>query len=308
MCRKAYVERARGGWYAIAEIINTELGRSAVSPAAFEEKVQRVYKQWSGWIPYGMGDAFRADLRELGSSAATTAPILPCTCDPYSTKYDPECPSHKGRPATTAPAEGEKTVNKPKAGLWRNNPATREGKYLVKRRDGTVVDWPNFVIGAKDPAGPAGLRGYANKARALGMNEEYVCDVFALAEEFEVYRIEHGEGDPDRGKHRQDDPQTINEMRGRPATTAEGAGALRERLVKALNECGTTMRSQNPGNVADYLITEVLAAQREPAEGRLRELLAEMRDDVCESQGEYDVVHRWADRWEAALAEEAGRK
>lgn len=103
---------------------------------------------------------------------------------------------------------------KPKAGLWRNNPETREGKYLVKRRDGTVVDWPNFVVGAKDPAAPAALRAYATKARELGMNETYVNDVFALAEKFEQYRVERGEGDPDRGRHRADDPRTIEEMRG----------------------------------------------------------------------------------------------
>jgi len=36
------------------------------------------------------------------------------------------------------------------------------------------------------------------------------------------------------------------------------AGALRERILKALNECGTSMRANNPGNVADYLMTEVL--------------------------------------------------
>jgi hypothetical protein len=103
---------------------------------------------------------------------------------------------------------------KPPSGLWRNDPATPEGKYLVKRRDGTVPEWPNFVIGAKDPAAPAAIRGYANKARALGFNEQYCNDVLALAERFEEYRLDHGDGDPDRGRHRVDDPATIAEMRG----------------------------------------------------------------------------------------------
>lgn len=102
---------------------------------------------------------------------------------------------------------------KPKTGLWRKNPETPEGKYLVKRRDGTVVEWPSFVIGAKDPAAPAALRAYANKSRALGMNEQYVTDVFDIAETFEEYRLAMGEGDPDRGRHRKDDPKTIEEMR-----------------------------------------------------------------------------------------------
>ena len=103
---------------------------------------------------------------------------------------------------------------KPPSGLWRNDPATPEGKYLVKRRDGTIPEWPTFVIGAKDPAAPAGLRGYANKARALGLNEQYCNDVLALAERFEEYRLDHGDGDPDRGRHRVDDPATIADMRG----------------------------------------------------------------------------------------------
>lgn len=106
----------------------------------------------------------------------------------------------------------EKT-EKPPAGLWRHDPDTPEGKYLVKRRDGTVVEWPNFVLGAKDPAAPAALRAYALEAEALGMNPRYVHDVRLLADSFERYREQHGEGDPDRGRHREDDPETVAEMR-----------------------------------------------------------------------------------------------
>jgi hypothetical protein len=103
---------------------------------------------------------------------------------------------------------------KPASGLWRKNPETPEGKYLVKRRDGTVVNWPNFVLGAKDPAAPAALRAYAEEALRLGMNGQYVADIAMLSVEFERYRLEHGEGDPDRGPHRKDDPATISQMRG----------------------------------------------------------------------------------------------
>lgn len=102
---------------------------------------------------------------------------------------------------------------KPLTGLWRRNADTPEGKYLVKRRDGTVVEWPNLVMGARDPASPAGIRAYADKAEELGFNAQYVADMRWLADEFERYRIAHGEGDPDRGRHRKDDPETIAEMR-----------------------------------------------------------------------------------------------
>ncbi len=102
---------------------------------------------------------------------------------------------------------------KPLSGLWRNNAETPEGKYLVKRRDGSIPEWPNFVIGAKDPAAPAALRAYADEAERRKMNEKYVSDVRYLATVFEDYRQRHGEGDPDRGRHRKDDPATIEEMR-----------------------------------------------------------------------------------------------
>jgi len=103
--------------------------------------------------------------------------------------------------------------NKPLAGLWREDPTTPEGKYLVKRRDGTIPEWPNFVLGAKDPAAPAALRAYADAADKCGMNSGYVAGIMRLARQFEAYREAMGEGDPDRGRHRQDDPATIAEMR-----------------------------------------------------------------------------------------------
>ena len=105
-------------------------------------------------------------------------------------------------------------TEKPRTGLWRNSPETPEGKYLVKRRDGSIVEWPHFVIGAKDPAAPAALREYAREARKLGMNEQYCNDVMQLADDFDWYRRQFGDGDPDRGRHREDDPTTIAEMKG----------------------------------------------------------------------------------------------
>ncbi len=102
---------------------------------------------------------------------------------------------------------------KPLSGLWRENPDTPEGKYLVKRRDGTIPEWPNFVLGAKDPAAPSALRAYADAAERCGMNADYVAGIRRLAIQFEVYRSQVGDGDPDRGRHREDDPATITEMR-----------------------------------------------------------------------------------------------
>lgn len=97
--------------------------------------------------------------------------------------------------------------------LFRNNPATPEGKYLVKRRDGSVVEWPSFVIGARDPAAPTTLRAYAAAGRILGFSPGMCDAIDNLADEFDQYRLTHGDGDPDRGPHREDDPDTIAQMR-----------------------------------------------------------------------------------------------
>lgn len=112
---------------------------------------------------------------------------------------DPDCPS----------------ADKPKlVGLVRDNPATPEGKYLVKRRDGTVVEWPSFVLGARDPHAAAALRAYADSiATDPDCHPSFPARLRRLADEFDRYRQARGEGDPCRGVHRKDDPATVAEMR-----------------------------------------------------------------------------------------------
>ena len=100
------------------------------------------------------------------------------------------------------------------ARLFRNQEGFEGGKYLVQRRDGTVPEWPYFVIAAADPAAPAALRAYALAAEGLEMDEDYVADVRALIDEFNAWRKEHGPGDPDAPRHREDDPEIIAKMLG----------------------------------------------------------------------------------------------
>lgn len=115
-------------------------------------------------------------------------------------------------------------VKKPMTGLFRDNPKTPEGKYLVKRRDGTVPEWPSFVIGAADPFVIDALRAYAAavrrvcimdepKATSLGVSLEFANRIDRLADEFSSWWLSHKEGDPGMGPHRKDDPATIEEMR-----------------------------------------------------------------------------------------------
>jgi hypothetical protein len=114
----------------------------------------------------------------------------------------------------TVETKDENGAEKPLAGgLWRDNPATPEGKYLVMRRDGTIPEWPHFTLGAKDPCASAALRAYSDQAYALGLDPDYAAAVKKLADEWDEYRATHGTGDPDRGRHREDDLATVTMMR-----------------------------------------------------------------------------------------------
>lgn len=111
-------------------------------------------------------------------------------------------------------------------GLWRMN-GIKGGKYLVMRRDGTVPDWPHFVIGARDPASFAALMAYAAEAERLNAvaarsgseglptyNQAFIDDVRKMAFEFDDYRRKNGVGDPDAPPHRKDDPDVVSKMKG----------------------------------------------------------------------------------------------
>lgn len=93
--------------------------------------------------------------------------------------------------------------------LWQNADGTRRNKYLVQRRDGSVPDWPWFVLAATDPAAPAALRAYADAAEHAGMDPAYVADVRAMADGWDRYRAQAGVGDPDAPPHRTDDPAVV---------------------------------------------------------------------------------------------------
>jgi hypothetical protein len=83
------------------------------------------------------------------------------------------------------------------------------------RRDGTVPVWPHFVLGARDPIAPYALRSYARYAAEHGFDNDYVESVYRLADEFDEYRAGHGNGDPEAGPHRQDNPDVVAAMEGR---------------------------------------------------------------------------------------------
>jgi hypothetical protein len=97
--------------------------------------------------------------------------------------------------------------------VWAKTEEFSEGKFLVVRRDGTIPDWPHFVMGARDPAVPAALIAYSEDARAEGMDPAFSLSVYELAHDFRAYRAAHGDGDPDAPPHRTDLPLAIAMMR-----------------------------------------------------------------------------------------------
>jgi hypothetical protein len=106
-------------------------------------------------------------------------------------------------------------ADKPKlTGLFRDNPKTPEGKYLVLRRDGTVPPWPSFVLGGADPHAAVALRAYADSiANDPDADTEFVARLRQWADEMDGWRKDHGPGDPTRGQHRKDVPWVVEMMR-----------------------------------------------------------------------------------------------
>ena len=102
--------------------------------------------------------------------------------------------------------------------IWAKTKEFSEGKFLVVRRDGSVPHWPQFVLGARDPAVADTLRFYADLCEKQGSDDDYVQSLRELAGDFDRYRAEQGDGDREAPPHRSDDPTVISAMRGSDAT------------------------------------------------------------------------------------------
>lgn len=86
-------------------------------------------------------------------------------------------------------------------------------KFLVVRRDGTIPQWPWLVMGARDPSTPTAILAMADWHEERGTDQAYVDDLRLLADEWDDYRSLNGEGDPEAGPHRTDDPDIITQIR-----------------------------------------------------------------------------------------------
>jgi len=100
--------------------------------------------------------------------------------------------------------------------IWAKTEEFSEGKYLVVRRDGSVPEWPHFVIGGFDPCAAAGLRAYAEEARRHGYDPAYCDSIVDLASDFEKLSATPRAvaiADPDAPPHRKDLAEVIDVMR-----------------------------------------------------------------------------------------------
>jgi hypothetical protein len=71
-----------------------------------------------------------------------------------------------------------------------------EPKYkLTRTSDGTVPDWPYFVLGARDPAANAAMQAYLIRITQLGYSEEYIDTVDAIADQMEDHFSDHAPSD-----------------------------------------------------------------------------------------------------------------
>lgn len=96
------------------------------------------------------------------------------------------------------------------AGIWRNDPATREGKYpIVLRRDGSPVTTPYMVLLMRDPCFAAAMTAYADEAERRGFDPQYVADIREMVATAPDVLAALGPGDPDAPRHRTDDPVTL---------------------------------------------------------------------------------------------------
>jgi len=98
--------------------------------------------------------------------------------------------------------------------MFNTQDGTKEGKYLVLRRDGTKPTWTHFVLGARDPIAADAMRDYADHADDACMDPQYVADCRRHAERMQLEREATGKGDPDAPRHRIDSPLTVALMRG----------------------------------------------------------------------------------------------
>lgn len=176
--------------------------------------------------------------------------------------------------------------------LWAKTDEFKEGKFLVVRRDGTIPAWPHFVMGARDPHVPAALRAYADDYYRRNFEEspgnfdhEYHQSIVELAGDFEAYRAEHGDGDPEAGPHRTDDEVIVTAMRC-------PGGAVR--LLKVTDKYDRAIYERITGDDGDIAAIEVNVEGEELDELKraFSELKGAMKGEEIEApEGEFARRH-----------------
>jgi hypothetical protein len=91
-------------------------------------------------------------------------------------------------------------------------------KYLVVRRDGTMPQWPSFVLGAQDPASSAALRAYVHAHMEQGKQDDeklaYLQGILDEADAWDRYREEHGARQPEEVDRREESHDVMTALGG----------------------------------------------------------------------------------------------
>ncbi len=131
--------------------------------------------------------------------------------------------------------------------VWAKTAEYPEGKYLVVRRDGTVPEWPHFVLGGFDPCAEAALHAYAHEAGRRGFEAGYTASVHELAIDFGLLATTPAavaKADPDAPPHRRDNPAVLAMMRGQ-GDLAEYRGPSAVEAFLARDEVFSVLRLMN---------------------------------------------------------------
>ncbi len=82
-------------------------------------------------------------------------------------------------------------------------------KFLVLRRDGTIPEWPWFVMGAEDPLAAGALYHYAGLCEEAGYSKEYVDMVMRAVDAMQSWAATKAMQRPDQAPPRKEDPSVL---------------------------------------------------------------------------------------------------
>lgn len=149
-------------------------------------------------------------------------------------------------------------------GLIFFDPSKQGGKYLVLRRDGTVLDGPYFVLGCRDKAAPAALREYVRIWERWGsVGTQYNIDVLQIAGMMERARAKLGTDAPANRGERVDNPRVIEQMMNPDRVILAAQDGTDAALAEIVDKCKSGLSTVIAADLLEslYRISEIAQAE-----------------------------------------------